>query len=307
MLSWERKKKKKNRRIERYMDLFWWVRQRAGRKLGRERSRRRWEGKTGVHLRERRGEKEKKKWERDIKKPKERKELESENWARRKEKPTGWEGKTRGGERNKKPESVSVCHAWMYSSVALETPATWIMSWLVALLLEPPHPRPQLSCLHSTGWVHATWDMVWWTTVHTHPHGVFIQTHTYNKLFINKVFTLGCPLYWLQANTFLCQHLNLSLPAGLPAFSVCLCVTWEGANLGPYLRLLLCSHSLLHKHLICHHCQSEQIRLPTAESARPPLLPLLPPSSLPTCPLQTLTPCTLSLLKRTHTPHKHMQ
>lgn len=120
----------------------------------------------------------------------------------------------------------------------------------------------------------------------THPPGVFIQTHTYNKLSLHS----WLPIVFTVANTFLCQHLNLSLPAGL-CLSVSLCVTWQGANLGPYLRLQLCSHSLLHKHLICHHCQSEQIRLPTAESARSSLFPSPPSTSLPTCPLPAFTPC----------------
>lgn len=48
---------------------------------------------------------------------------------------------------------------------------------------------------------------------------------------------------------------------------------WQSADLGPYLRLQLRSHSFLHQHLICHHCQSEQIRVSAAESERPPSSP----------------------------------
>lgn len=75
---------------------------------------------------------------------------------------------------------------------------------------------------------------------------------------------------------------SFSISAGLSASLVSLCVTWQGANLVPYLRPQVRSHSLLHKHLICHRCQSEQIRLPTAESARNALLLLLLPSPPPT-------------------------
>ena len=115
---------------------------------------------------------------------------------------------------------------------------------------------------------------------HTHTQRererVFFQTHTYNKLSLYS----WLPIVFTVANTFRRQHLNLSLSAGL-GLSASLCVTWQGANLGPYLCLQLCSHSLLHKHLICHHCQSEQIRLPTAESARPPSSSSPPPTRPP--------------------------
>lgn len=76
---------------------------------------------------------------------------------------------------------------------------------------------------------------------------------------------INCSQY-LSASTSQSFTLRWTLPLCL---SVSVCVTWQGANLAPYLCLQLCSHSLLHKHLICHHCQSEQIGLPTAESARP--------------------------------------
>lgn len=73
--------------------------------------------------------------------------------------------------------------------------AAWIMSWLVALLLET---SSQPSCLHSTGCERATWDTVWWTAVHTHTHKhtcahtelSFIHIHSMNSL-----LTPGWPLY----------------------------------------------------------------------------------------------------------------
>ena len=101
------------------------------------------------------------------------------------------------------------------------------------------------------------------THTHTHTHRVFSETHTYNKLSLYSRLRI----VFTRANDFPHQHLNLSVSAGL---SVSLCVTWQGANLGSYLSLQLCSRSLLCKHLIYHHCQSEQIRPPAAESTDPP-------------------------------------
>lgn len=135
--------------------------------------------------------------------------------------------------------------------------------------LKPPHPPPPTglpplnrvcACYLGHGLMN--------NRKHTHTHTVFIQTHTYNKFSLYS----WLPIVFTVANTFPRQHLNLSLSAGL-CLSVSLCVTWQGANLGPYLCLQLCSHSLHHKHLICHRCQSEQIRLPTSGSARPPSSP----------------------------------
>lgn len=110
----------------------------------------------------------------------------------------------------------------------------------------------------------------------SHTHRGSIQAHTHNKLSLYS----WLPIVFTVANTFPRQHLNLGLSAGL-CLSVSLRVTWQGANLGPYLRPQLCSHSLLHEHLICHHCQSEQIRLPQ-------LSPLLHPPRPLTCPLPSL-------------------
>lgn len=64
--------------------------------------------------------------------------------------------------------------------------------------------------------------------------------------------------------------LNISIPGSLLDS---LRVMWQSADLGPYLCLQLRSHSFLHQHLICHHCQSEQIRVSAAESERPPSSP----------------------------------
>lgn len=74
---------------------------------------------------------------------------------------------------------------------------------------------------------------------------------------------------------------NISIPGSLLDSR---CVMWQGADLGPYLSLQLCSHSFLHQHLICHHCQSEQIRVSAADSERPPTSPCpWQAASLPVC------------------------
>lgn len=144
----------------------------------------------------------------------------------------------------------------MYNTVAGETAAAWIMSWLVALL---PNQDLRFSRVCGCYLGHGLMSNCTHTHTHTHP-----QTHTYNKLSIYS----WLPIVFTVANTFPCKHLNLSLATGL-CLSFSLCATWQGANLGPYLCLQLCLHSLLCEHLICNHCQSQQIKLPAAASAQP--------------------------------------
>ena len=120
------------------------------------------------------------------------------------------------------------------------------MSWLVLLHLKAPS---QLSCLERSP------SMLPETRSDELTH-----TNGYTD-FQNTRVRLG-PL--LHSQNLFRQHLNPWLSAWLSMCDV------ASADLGPYLCLQLRSHSFLYRHLICHHCQSEHIRVSAAESERPP-------------------------------------
>ena len=136
------------------------------------------------------------------------------------------EGKKHKARDRNKGESVSVCNAWMYGSVALETPAAWIMSWLVALLLEaPPTGLPPLNrvctCYLGHGLMNKPTCTHTRTHIHIHIPRVFVQTHTVHTVNSLTLLLAAHCIHWshhLSASTSQSFALHWTLPLCL---SVC--------------------------------------------------------------------------------------
>ena len=111
----------------------------------------------------------------------------------------------------------------MYSTVAWETAAAWIMSWLVALLFETPPTRlPQLNRVCACYLGHGLKNKCTHAHTHTHTH-IHTESSVRHIHTINLAFTLGCALYSPEPMTF---HINISIFQS-PLDSLFLCV-WRG-------------------------------------------------------------------------------